>query len=375
VATITKTISVKVFKPTKTKTEALEDLLNISTELSRFYIATMEGKGTFSKKALHTETYNIIKEQYKGIPTGLIQTIRDKAIETYKSYRAILKNKKKASIPEFKKPVVRFDNRTFTLHKTYNSFSYFVSVSAREGRIYLPIVYGDYQLAVLDKISEGEYKFCTAELSYSKRLNCYVLNISYKYNVEEYRTFKVMGVDMGIDNYAVFAVPGQVIKFFSGKRHNLKREHYSNLRKELGKKKLLKKIKAIGNKEKRYMKDINHKISREIVKIAKKYNAAIQMEDLSNIRERVKMSRKMNRKLHNWNFYQLQAFIEYKALAEGLKIMRIPPRYTSRMCHVCRHAEKGNRKSQALFKCKACGYQAHADYNASMNIANYAASG
>ncbi|MHB9143067.1 MAG: RNA-guided endonuclease InsQ/TnpB family protein [Paludibacter sp.] len=373
--TVTKTIQVKVFEPTNKKIEALEDLLNISSELSKYYVSVMEEKETYSKKVLHQETYHTVKEQFKKIPTGLIQTIRDKAVEAFKSFKVIIKAGKKASPPDFEHPAVRFDARTFTLHKTDNSFGYFVSVSSREGRIYLPIVYGDYQSAVLDKISGGEYKFCTAELSYNKRLDCYILNISYRYNVEECETSKVMGVDMGINNYAVLAVPGQVIKFFGGKRHNRKREHYSNLRKELGKKKLQKKIKAIGNKENRYMKDVNHKISREIVKIAKEHNAVVQIEDLSNIRGRVKLSRKMNKQLHNWNFYQLQTFIEYKALAEGLKVIRIPPEYTSRMCHVCGHTEKGNRKSQASFKCKVCGYQAHADYNASVNIANYAVAG
>ncbi|MBM7854512.1 IS605 OrfB family transposase [Desulfohalotomaculum tongense] len=155
----------------------------------------------------------------------------------------------------------------------------------------------------------------------------------------------VMGIDLGINNLAVLAVPRQVIKFFSGKRCSQKRRHYTELRRKLGRKKLLKKIKAIGNQEQRYMRDVNHKISRQIVNIAKRYNAVIQLEDLSYIRERVKLSRQMNRKLHNWNFRQLRSFIEYKALAEGLKVVQVSPKYTSQRCHICGHTEKGNRPS------------------------------
>lgn len=367
--TVTKTISVKVFEPTKVKVKAMQDLLDISAELSRYYVAAIEASGTYSKKALHHATYAAVKEQFPHIPTGLIQTIRDKAVETYKSYLARLKRGKKATLPEFKRPVVRFDRRTFTLHKTENSFGYFVSISTRQRRIMLPLRYGSFQADVLDKLAADAYKLCTAELSFSRRLKCFVLNISYSYEVATTETKQVMGIDLGINNLAVLAVPGQAVRFFSGKRHNQKRAHYSALRKSLGKKKLLKKIKAVGNKEQRYMKDVNHKISREIVNAAKRYQAVIRMEDLTNIRERVRASRKLNRKLHNWNFFQLQSFIEYKATAEGLTVEYVKPKYTSQRCHACGHIEKGNRPNQATFRCRECGYQSNADYNAGMNIA------
>ncbi|MFL5661183.1 MAG: zinc ribbon domain-containing protein, partial [Ktedonobacteraceae bacterium] len=41
---------------------------------------------------------------------------------------------------------------------------------------------------------------------------------------------------------------------------------------------------------------------------------------------------------------------------------------TSRTCSECGHCAKENRKSQADFKCVACGYAALADYNAAINI-------
>ncbi|TEB12877.1 hypothetical protein Psfp_03614 [Pelotomaculum sp. FP] len=70
---ITKTISVRLHDLTKTKLEALHDLLNISADLSRYYIAKMEALNTQSKKVLHKETYNEVKGMFSAIPTGLIQ--------------------------------------------------------------------------------------------------------------------------------------------------------------------------------------------------------------------------------------------------------------------------------------------------------------
>lgn len=374
-AKVIKTISVKIYEPTKVKEEALKDLLDISTELSKYYVSAIIDLGTYSKKQLHNETYSVVKELFDGIPTGLIQTIRDKTVETYKSYKAMLANGKNASIPDFRNSVVRFDNRTFSLLKTDNCFEYFVSLSTRQKRIMLPIQYGKYQLDVLDKINSCEYEFRTAELSFSKRLNSFVLNISYKYDVKETPTNTVMGVDLGVVNFAVLAVPEQIVKFFSGGKYNQKREQYFQLRQTLSKKKLLKKVKAIGSKEQRYMKDINHKLSREIVNIAKAHNSVIQLENLSNIRDEIHYTRKLNRKLHNWNFAQLQSFIEYKAIAEGLKIIYVDNKNTSIQCNVCGHTEKKNRKNRNTFKCKYCGYEANADYNASVNISNITIAG
>ena len=370
--TVNKTICVKIFNPTKIKERILANMLKISGLLSRYYVDEMERLGIFSKKTLHKETYSDVKATYLQFPTGLIQTIRDKSIEAYKSYKARIKKGKKASLPRFKNPVIRFDCRTFTLFKSENSFEYFVTISTPEGRVRLPIVCGDFQLNALNGLNDNTYKFCTAELLFSKRLGCYILNITYQYQVDEAVTSNVCGIDLGLKNTAVLAVPGQVL-FFKGARHNQKRAHYASLRRKLGKKKLLKKIKLVGAKEQRYMKDINHKISRVIVDTAEKHNAAIQMENLTDIRERVKFTKKMNKQLHNWNFRQLQTFVEYKANASGIPVVYIEPRNTSRKCNICGYTAKSNRPRQNYFHCAECGYTANADYNAARNISVYLA--
>lgn len=366
--TATKTICVKLFEPTKAKERLLADMLTVSGELSRFYVDEMERLGTHSKKVIHKETYNSIKATHSKFPTGLIQTIRDKAVEAYKSYKARLKNEKKATLPKFRRPVIRFDCRTFTLYKSDNSFDCFASLSSPEGRLRLPIVFGAFQRDILNGLNEESLKFCTAELQFSKRLDCYILNITYQYPVPEIAAPAVCGIDMGLKNLAVLAAPEQ-IRFFRGSKHSQKRKHYSDLRRKLGKKKLAKKIKAIGSKEQRYMKNANHKISSEIIRIAKAHNTVIQMENLTDIRERINFNKKMNRQLHNWNFRQLQTFIKYKANAEGIHVWYIDPRNTSRTCHKCGHTAKANRSKQNYFHCAKCGFAAHADYNAARNIA------
>jgi transposase len=58
--------------------------------------------------------------------------------------------------------------------------------------------------------------------------------------------------------------------------------------------------------------------------------------------------------------------LEHKA--QG-RVDRVNPAFTSQTCSVCGHRAPENRKSQAVFRCAACGHQANADVNAAVNIA------
>jgi len=51
------------------------------------------------------------------------------------------------------------------------------------------------------------------------------------------------------------------------------------------------------------------------------------------------------------------------------RVERIPPAYTSQCCSACGHVASESRKSQALFRCVACGFACNADVNAARNIA------
>ena len=92
------------------------------------------------------------------------------------------------------------------------------------------------------------------------------------------------------------------------------------------------------------------------------------MEMLSNIRNECKSTKRADRTIHSWSFYQLQEYIKQKAEKYGVPVVMIDARYTSQTCFKCGHKEKANRNG-AKFKCKKCGHMSHADLNASRNIA------
>jgi putative transposase len=59
---------------------------------------------------------------------------------------------------------------------------------------------------------------------------------------------------------------------------------------------------------------------------------------------------------------------EQKAAASGVVVVYVDPKHTSQECRRCHHIAKENRKSQAEFRCVACGHTDHADANAARNI-------
>jgi putative transposase len=75
----------------------------------------------------------------------------------------------------------------------------------------------------------------------------------------------------------------------------------------------------------------------------------------------------LNRCIHDAGWGQLLAMIAYKAESAGRTVIAVEPRNTSRTCAHCAHASAGNRRG-AVFKCRDCGHEAHADTNAAINI-------
>jgi putative transposase len=176
-----------------------------------------------------------------------------------------------------------------------------------------------------------------------------------------------IGVDRNTTGHiAVVGIPttGKVIKLGKKARHIHRK--YKNIRRTLQKKRKFSLLKKIKNRESRIIRDLDHKVSRAIVNIAKQLNAGIKLENLKEIRRNKKHRKEFNCDLHSWSFYQLQKFIEYKACLEGIPVAYVEPQNTSKECSRC--GSIGTREGKS-FKCPTCGHVDHADANASFNIA------
>jgi putative transposase len=154
---------------------------------------------------------------------------------------------------------------------------------------------------------------------------------------------------------------------FMGRKVRGLRRHYAYLRKKLGEKKLLKIIKKVGNTEKRKINAILHKISKDIVTMAKKNNSIILIGDLTGIRNNTKTKgRRINRIVANMPFYKLTELITYKANWQGIPVLTTKEWYSSKTCSKC-NSDNTTRPYQGLFRCN-CGYSCNADYNGAKNL-------
>ncbi|MCW3820788.1 transposase [Micromonospora sp. DR5-3] len=177
-----------------------------------------------------------------------------------------------------------------------------------------------------------------------------------------------LGVDLGIANIATTNDGTR----HSGKGLNRVRHRNQRLRAKLqriGTKSAKRLLKARRRKEARFAADTNHRIAKQIVTEAERTGRGIALENLSGIRDRVRLRRPQRVTLHTWAFHQLGQFIAYKAARAGLALVHVNPAYTSQGCSTCGHIAKANRPNQSTFRCTSCGFAEHADVNAARNIA------
>jgi IS605 OrfB family transposase len=178
-------------------------------------------------------------------------------------------------------------------------------------------------------------------------------------------------VDRGQNNIAVAALPKSFGKFWSGLSVKALRRKFQKTRIALQQTKKLKKIKQIESKERRLMTQINHEISKELVRFAKDFQMGLRFEDLTGCRQTMKQRKKTKsgaaKNRDNWAFYQLETFTRYKAIRAGVPVESIPAPYTSKSDH--RNGVIGKREKHQFTGFD--GYRCNADWNASQNIGQW----
>lgn len=267
---------------------------------------------------------------------------------------------KEPIVPVLKRPCCYVNNQNFKIKD--NCIEFPVLINGKSKRISIRTSMTDKQKQIF-----ANTKFGTMRIVYKD--NKIVAQIVYEVAEPGYTDDgNVMGVDLGIKCPAVSYISDGSVKFYgNGRKNKYMRRHYKYLRKKLGKAKKTDAIKRINNKEQRIMKDIDHKLSREIVNTATAHGVSvIKMEQLANIRSTTRTSRKNNHSLHTWSFYRLAQFIEYKAKLAGIKVEYVNPAYTSQKCPVCGNVHHANDRK---YICK-CGFHTHRDILGAMNIRN-----
>ena len=310
--------------------------------------------------SLNKVLYSELRERF-GLKSQMAQSVFKTVIARYKT---ILENESKWIKPSFKKP--QYDlvwNRDYSL--TQNRFS----VNTLHGRVRLPY----FSEGMSKYFDHTVYKFGTAKLV--NKHGRYFLHIPVTYDVKESNISdirNVVGIDRGINFVVATYDSKHKSGFVSGKAIKQKRANYSKLRKELQMRhtpSARRRMKAIGSRENRWMQDVNHCVSKALVKSNPKHTLFV-LEDLSGVRNATERVKTKDRYVSvSWSFYDLEQKLIYKAKQNQSSVIKVDPRYTSQCCPVCGHTEKSNRNKKIhLFTCRNCGYRSNDDRIGAMNL-------
>ena len=332
--------------PDKKQIKVLDRTLSKCLEALNYISKIAWKKRCWNRVALHHLIYYSVRKKFK-LPADITCAVKDRVAFSYRA------DKKKRHI--FKQPILPLNfPRTVSLKGLE-----IASISTLSGRQKIVLALGDYQKEMLAKAT----KYCDSELI--KRGKKFYLCIVIEIPDEPLKEAKgVIGVDLGIKNIAVCSTgqkfTGEQVQSVREKNHRLKSALQSK-----GTRSAKRHLKKMSGREKRFQKDVNHCVSKQIVALANRSNSAIALEDLTNIRKRAKHRKAQRGTFHRWAFYQLRSFISYKAQRVGIPMLLVNPAYTSQACSSC--GNLGIRNGQN-FHCPNCSFQADSDFNASLNI-------
>ena len=264
----------------------------------------------------------------------------------------------------FKRPQLDLVRNRDYSHKSDNT----MSLNTIYGRVTVKAIFNGFE-----KYFDGTWKFGTAKVL--KSGNHWYLYIAVTKEIEkpEFKPKHVVGIDRGLRQLlTIYDEQGQTT-FVNGKQILQKRRHYKRLRQQLqskNTKSAKRRLETIGQRESRWMNDINHCLSKTLVN---RYGSGtiFTLEDLTNVTfDTISKRAKKNRyEHHSWSFYDFEHKLIYKAIANGSHVISCDAHYTSQRCPKCGLIDSKNRnKTKHEFCCQACSYRTNDDRVGAMNI-------
>jgi putative transposase len=302
----------------------------------------------FSQQAIHLRCYRQLRERF-GLKAQMAVRAIGKAVETFR--------RDKRACPVFRRDgAMTYDERLLGWKGPAH-----VSLLTLQGREVVAMVYGEYQGGFLQRL-KGQVDLIYWDATFYLYAT---IDVPEETPIEPTR---FLGVDLGIVNIATDSdgnsYAGEAIEVVRA-RAATARQTYQSTHTKSAKRRL----KKMAGKQARFQRWANHGLAKRLVAYAKDTKAALVLEDLTNIRSRMTVRKTQRSKQHNWSFRQLREFLVYKVQRVGVPLLFVDPRNTSRTCNRCGYVDKRNRRSQAEFSCRRCGFEAQADHTAARNLA------
>lgn len=306
---------------------------------------------SYNKQAKELPKVKQVLPDYKEVHSQVLQDALKRLDKAFQNFFRRLKTNEKPGFP-------RFQGRN-----RYNSFTYPQSGFVIEGDKLRLSKIGTIRINLHRKLV-GELKTCTVVRKNDKYYVALVCEVE---KPQVTLTNKVVGIDLGVSHLAITS-DGE---FFDNPKHlrksekQLKRLQRIVSKRKKGSNRRRKAVQLLARKHEQIAnqrKDTNHKVSRQLVD---NYDL-IAFEDL-NIKGMVK-NKHLAKSIHEVSWNQLINFTTYKAENAGKEVKLVNPHNTSQECSNCGVIVKKTLAEREHI-CD-CGYVAHRDINASINILN-----
>ena len=358
------TVILKLAAPSANKRAWLESTAQAFRDGVGMVLGVAESEKTSSRAKLHNACYAAIREE-TGLPSDYARMAVNAGVALARSYWGLRKGKRRPSFPKVgKSQGIGLGVNAYAVLKRGERFFLRASTGKRGSYKWFPLSVPVHLASKLEFV-HGDAKLFQRGRDWFVMLP---LRLPHTPAVRDGEP-TVLGVDLGVVKLMTVLTPDGV-KIWNGLPVRHRRERFAAVRRRLQRHRRTDRVKAQGGRERRWMSGLNHKLSRELVDLARFYkDAVIAFEQLDGIRDRVRGSKKFNRMMSSWTFRDLVDKVRYKAEAAGVGVVFVDPRKTSQTCHRCGHATRSNRASQAEFRCVNCGFRTNADWNAATNIA------
>lgn len=333
--------------------ESIQETAKICNKVFQFFANLCNQLQTVSYMKLHEPGYSVVRKQYPNLPSGLVSCVSKIACACIKSWNTNNPSKKWEYAGIKESLTIPLDALTYSRRGNLSTFS------SVDGRIR---VMHDIPKWFLDKYEVDQNRVQAANIKITKSGNI-MLYLQYRVTCKDAASGSVVGIDRGLYNLAVLSDGTR----YSSKKYTAVKRRRQYQRKKLqqkGTKSAKRRLRKLSGKEKRFMQDVNHVITKQL---ANRQNVSIYvLEDLSRIRQDRK-GKKPNSWLSNWSYFQFQTFLEYKCRMNGINVVYCNPAYTSQKCNACKTIDKSARH-KSIYTCPICGHVDHADINAAKNI-------
>jgi len=343
---VTKTVKIKLLT-TPEQSEALQQTVILFNQICNWFSQKAFAVGEFRKNQLQKLFYQECREAFPGFSSQLTIRAIDVVCQAYKLDKRVERVFRKYSAAVYDQRVLAF------------KLNDEASIWSVKGRFNVPIQVWNKQLFNQNR---GQADLICQNGKWFLHLAIWAEDEP----IKPAQSF--LGVDLGVVNIAATSDG----KIFTAQAIEKKRQQYSQHRQRLQlckSRNAKRRIRKTKKKESGFRKDVNHRIAKELVRVAKGTARGIAIENLKGIQQRTTVRKAQRNQRMSWSFFQLRQFMEYKAADAGVPVVIVDPRNTSRRCFACGHIDKRNRRSQDKFQCCACGHSDQADLNAAKNIA------